>query len=93
MLNPTRKSVSGTRHKGSAARGLMYFAPGTHATADAYIEALGAADGLKVRVEELFNVTKLRELKRKRFLRALFAAGVAFVVMFQVQVFRGLAGS
>lgn len=93
VLYPTRKSVSGAVPNGSLARGLLYFTPGTHVSVDAYIEALGFADGLRERVKELFIVTELRELKRKRFLRALFAAGVAFVIMFWVQVWRGLAGS
>lgn len=93
VLYPTRKSISGTAPNDSSGRGLLYFTPGTHASVDAYIEALGSADGLRERVKELFIVTELRELKRKRFLRALFAAGVAFVIMFGVQVWRGLAGS
>lgn len=93
VLYPTRKSVAGAAPDGSLARGLLYFTPGTHASVDAYVEALSVADGLRERVKELFIVTELRELKRKRFLRALFGAGVAFVVLFWVQIWRGLAGS
>jgi hypothetical protein len=93
VLYPTRKSISGTRSDANLSRGLLYFSPGSHNSVDSYIEALGEADGLKERTEELFSVTELRELKRKRFLRALFAAGVAFVMLFWAQIWRGLAGS
>ncbi len=93
VLYPTRKSIAGTAPNEGSARGLLYFTPGTHASVDVYVEALSAADGLRERAKELFIVTELRELKRKRFLRALFAAGVAFVVMFGVQIWRGFTGS
>lgn len=92
VLYPTRKSVSLAASEGNVARGLLYFTPGTHVSVDAYIEALGAADGLRERVKELFFVSELRELKRKRFLRALFSAGVAFVFLFLWQFWRGWSG-
>jgi hypothetical protein len=93
VLFPTRKSVSGNSANDAWSRGFLYFSPGAHASVDTYIEALSAADELREQTKELFVVTELRELKRKRFLRALFAAGVAFVLLFWVQVWRVLAGS
>lgn len=93
VLYPTRKSVSGTAADDHRSRGLLYFSPGAHASVDSYMEALTAADGLREQTSELFVVTELRELKRKRFLRALFATGAAFVLLFWVHVWRVLSGS
>lgn len=93
VLYPTRKSIAGAASDGAMSRGLLYFSPGTHASLDAYLKALNEADGLRERTKELFVVTELRELKRKRFLRALFAAGLAFVMLFWAQIWRGLAGT
>ena len=93
VLYPTRKSISGEGAHDARPRGLLYFSPGAHASVDAYIEVLSTADELREQTKELFVVSELRELKRRRFLRALFAAGVAFVLLFWVQVWRVLAGS
>lgn len=39
---------------------------------------------------ELLSVSWLRDLKRQRFLRALFAAGLSFLVLFVSQAFRAI---
>ncbi len=92
VLYPTRKSVGSANPTDSPGEQVLYFPPERFPAASAFIEALGRADGLLERTNELLKVTRLRELKRKRFLRALFAAGVAFVMLFWAQLWRSAAG-
>lgn len=49
-------------------------------------EAVSRSDPISEVAFELLKVSMLRELKRKRFLRALFAAGICFVVLFASQL-------
>lgn len=93
VLYPTRKSAAELASLDGRSRGLLYFSPGRHASTQAYLDELGQADGMIERARELFIVSELRELKRKRFLRALFAAGMAFTVLFGVQLWRGMVGA
>lgn len=90
VLYPTRKSAANLVSPDGRSRGLLYFSPGRHASMEGYLDELGQADGITERTRELFIVTELRELKRKRFLRALFAAGLAFTVLFGGQFWRGM---
>ncbi len=92
VLYPTRKTVSSFRSAEAPGEDILYFQSKQYSTARAYLEALGRADGLIERTNELLQVTRLRELKRKRFLRALFASGVAFVMLFWAQIWRTTAG-
>lgn len=89
VLYPTRKSAAELATLDGRSRGLLYFSPGRHASIQDYLDELAQADCITERTRELFIVTELRELKRKRFLRALFAAGLAFTVLFGVQLWRG----
>lgn len=41
-------------------------------------------------IYEILKVSALRDLKRKRFLRALFAAGSSFTIIFLAQLYRSL---
>lgn len=88
VLYPTRKSIN-TRDQGRAAnKHLLYFSPGQFTSVADYLDSLQHADGVVERANELHSVTSLRELKRKRFLRALFSSGVAFVLLFAAQLYR-----
>jgi hypothetical protein len=49
-------------------------------------EAAGRCDPISEIAFELLKVSMLRELKRRRFLRALFAAGICFAVLFASQL-------
>ncbi len=92
VLYPTRKTVSSFRSEEAPGEDVLYVQSKQFPTARAYLEALERADGLIERTNELLKVTRLRELKRKRFLRALFAAGVAFVMLFWAQLWRSTTG-
>ncbi|WP_108883424.1 hypothetical protein [Anderseniella sp. Alg231-50] len=93
VLYPTRKSAAELASLDGRSRGLLYFSPGRHASIKSYLDELGQADATVERTRELFIVTELRELKRKRFLRALFAAGLAFIVLFGGQLWRGVVAA
>ncbi|MEM8836694.1 MAG: hypothetical protein AAGE89_01275 [Pseudomonadota bacterium] len=92
VLYPTRKTMGSAVSEDASAKGVLYFAPDQFETASSYLEALKSADGVTERTNELLKVTQLRELKRQRFLRALFASGAAFLVLFCTQLARSTAG-
>ena len=92
VLYPTRKSVSGIDQGSSPAAQILYFSPDRHSSVATYLDALQNVDGIAERAGELHKVSSLRELKRNRFLRALFAAGISFIVLFAAQLWRSLTG-
>ncbi len=55
---------------------------------DAYLAAVEAGDPKKEIAYEIVKTAGLREIKRRRFLRALWAAAMSFVVMFLGQLLR-----
>jgi hypothetical protein len=57
----------------------------------AFKAALDESNAVDELVHEIFQVSTLRELKRKRFLRALHASAICFLVVFVFQVLRVLA--
>ena len=93
VLYPTRKSMIEEKQASTSVEHVLYFPSDRFPTVPSYLNVLQSADGLVERTSELLTVSRLRELKRKRFLRALFAAGIAFVMLFWGQVWRsGLGG-
>lgn len=89
VLYPTRKSaqtVHVERDSESPTHVLFYEPDGTD-TVQAIRQAAHDCDPVDEMAYELLKTSRLRELKRKRFLRALFAAGVSFAVMFLGQIF------
>ena len=69
---------------------VLYVDPSRLETVQQVTEAAGRAVPEKEVAFELLKVSKLREVKRKRFLRALFAAGFCFVVIFTSHLMRSL---
>jgi hypothetical protein len=55
---------------------------------DAYLATVDAGDPKKEIAYEILKTAGLREIKRRRFLRALWAAAMGFVVLFLGQVLR-----
>lgn len=76
VLYPSRFVMGRSDH-----RSVLYTRPGDFETPEQYAEAARRADPLIQMGQELIKVTELRETKRQRFLRALFAAGVSLVVL------------
>ncbi|NKB54203.1 MAG: hypothetical protein GKR97_18665 [Rhizobiaceae bacterium] len=88
VLYPTRKSLQRPDGEGYASNNILYFSPDQFLTPSDYLEALQKADPIAERTHELLQVSHLRSLKRKRFLRALFSSGIAFVALFAAQLWR-----
>lgn len=93
VLYPTRKTAPGVGGKVSAGlQRVLYVEPERHPSVEALQAAVARADPVTEYAFELRKVAELRELKRQRFLRALFAAGVAFLLLFLSQLGRSLNG-
>jgi len=93
VLYPTRKSASTLVEDSTDAGRLehvLYVKPERHDNVEALKASIAGCDPLNEYTFELITVSKLREIKRKRFLRALFAASIAFLVLFGTQIFRSL---
>lgn len=91
VLYPTRKMAPSLAGDPSDEREhILYIDPLRLDSVEKLKEAAGRCDPLDEVAFELLKVSRLRETKRKRFLRALFAAGFCFVVLFTSQVARAL---
>ena len=85
VLYPTRKMMGG---RGNHAGSVLYVVPDRFAGPDEVIEAAKQCRPEQEVAYELLKVSQLRELKRQRFLRALFAGALCFVVLFGFQILR-----
>ncbi len=93
VLYPTRKTASTLAEDSTDAGRLehvLYVDTDRHDSIEALKESVAGCDPLNEYTFELIKVSKLREIKRKRFLRALFAASVGFLLLFASQIHRGL---
>ena len=91
VLYPSRKTAPKLEHEPTAKlKHILYVDTKKLGSVTELMEAAGRCDPLSEVAFELLKVSKLRELKRQRFLRALFAAGVCFVVLFTSQFMRSL---
>lgn len=83
VLYPTRKTAP--KVEGDTANTLeriLYLDPVAHPTINAVVAAATRSCQSNELAYELLKVSKLRELKRIRFIRALIAAGFSFVALF-----------
>ncbi len=93
VLYPTRKTVPRLAVDPAEAGRLehvLYVESDRHDSVEALKASVVGCDPVTEYTFELIKVSKLREIKRKRFLRALFAASVAFLFLLGTQIFRGL---
>jgi len=80
VLYPTRKSAEKFANQSEETlEHVLYVDPTMLGSVEALKEAVGRCDPIKEVSFELLTVSQLRELKRRRFLRALFSAGIAFL--------------
>jgi hypothetical protein len=89
VLYPTRKTTSyseATKHHNI--QHVLYLDPTKKKTIAEVRQASLAAVSLDELSFELLMVSTLREIKRRRFLRGLFASGLSFLLLFLDQVFR-----
>ena len=88
VLYPSRKASPELGEQGSRALRTFYLEPEHIHDVDTYLAAVEASDPKKEIAYEIVKTASLREIKRGRFLRALLAAAMSFVIMFLVQLFR-----
>lgn len=89
VLYPTRKmlhkidtnNLRPTNH-------VLFFEPSPSYTIEELKQSVSECDPIDEVAYELLKVSNLREIKRSRFLRALFAAGLSFVVLFAVHIYQ-----
>ena len=83
VLYPSRKSAEKFANQSEATpEHVLYVDPTKLGSVKALEEAAARCDPIKEVSFELLTVSQLRELKRRRFLRALFSAGVVFLFLF-----------
>jgi hypothetical protein len=89
VLYPSRKTAPKVEGASDLAlKRVLYVETSRHATVEAYEKAAAQSDWLREMSFEILKVSKLRELKRARFIRALGAAAVSFGCLFILQVVR-----
>jgi len=91
VLYPSRKMVPRLADEPEIRpKHILYVDPKRLGNVEALKEAANSSDPSTEIAFELLKVSMLRELKRQRFLRALWAAGICFVVLFTSQLMRSL---
>lgn len=87
VLYPTRKSVTEVKHSAAIKlERILYVDPAVHNSVDELKSAACRCDPFNELAYELLKVSNLRELKRKRFIRGLVTAALAFLTLFAVQM-------
>ena len=88
VLYPSRKKAPSLGDQGSHSYRTFYVEPEHINDVDAYLAAVNACDPQKEIAYEILKTAGLREIKRRRFLRALWAGAMSFAVMFLGQLLR-----
>ena len=89
VLYPSRKFVDRLASQSEEMpEGVLYVDPKKLSSAEALEEAACRCDPIKEVSFELLRVSQLRDLKRRRFLRALVAAAIAFLCIFATHFIR-----
>ena len=88
VLYPSRVDKIAVRHWPENVRGTMYFERHQFDDVDSYAEATRIADWRREVAFEIIKVSEIRDLKRTRFLRALYWAAGSFTVLFLSQMMR-----
>jgi hypothetical protein len=86
VLYPSRKKVAKRQPKPNDVTTLLYVNNEAPMTFAELRKALSTSDPLDELVFELLQVSKHRDIKKMRFLRALFAAAICFVGLFSIQL-------
>ena len=88
VLYPTRKMAPGLGNDGKGLQRIYYVQSDKLNELPAYLKQLGSCD---IRAEIAFEILKtagLRDIKRQRLIRALWAALISFTVIFAGQMMR-----
>lgn len=90
VLYPTRKIVPKLKSTSFEDHGYYYVLPGQHKNASDYIQSVRDSNLVDELASEVLKMATLRDLKRTRFLRALWAATISFLVLFASQLIRSI---
>jgi len=90
VLYPSRAIAPHLETEANSIRRIYYFRPTDKQGLDGFVQDLKTSDWLKEIAYEIMKQSGLRELKRHRFLRALWASGVAYLASATFQVLRSL---
>ena len=92
VLYPSRRSIAETvQASQDPVQNLLYVRSDEKRTVEGLRQAAAKVSYVDELAFEVMSVSGLRDLKRQRFLRALFAAGLSFLVIFLSQMFRAAA--
>ena len=87
VLYPSRKTAPRIGNtSGLDLQRTLYIETSRHSTVEALKDAVDASDWSQELSYEVLKVSKLRELKRIRFIRALYTAAFSFAILFFLQV-------
>jgi hypothetical protein len=91
VLYPSRKMAPELGETSKQVKRLYHASLEYYKNIDAYLEDVRNCD-IKMEISyEIMKLSALRDLKRTRFLRALFAAGTSFLLLFSSQLFRAIS--
>ena len=91
VLYPTRKIAPSILHGRKEVQALFYLHPNEVKSLNEYVNQLGEIDIKRELSYELMKVSVLRELKRKRFLRAIFISSLSLLSLLFFQIYPFLA--
>ncbi len=87
VLYPSRATIS------TRAKHTLYVPDADKKAVDSYKEEIAECDWLEEIATEIVKVSRLRDLKRRNFIQALWAAAASFFLMFVNIAARGIASS
>jgi len=90
VLYPTRKIVPSLQGAAFTDHGYYYVLPDQHKSSEQYLQSVRDANMTEELAAEVLKMAALRDLKRRRFLRALLAATISFVVLFASQLMKSM---
>lgn len=93
VLYPTRKIIPSLRSTQFEDHGYYYVLPGQHKTVEDYVRNFRQSNLVEELSSEVLKMAELRDLKRRRFLRALWAAMISFLTLFVSQLMRSMGGT
>jgi len=86
ILYPSRKMAPSILRSRKNVKGLFYLNPGDVESVHSYAKLLEEMNVEQEIAYELLKVSVLRDLKRKRFLRALVVASLSLITQFFIQI-------
>ncbi len=90
VLYPSRSLAPHLETEADSVRRTYYFRPTESLGLNGFVQDLKACDWLKEIGYEIMKQSGLRELKRHRFLRALWATGATYLVAATIHILRSL---